>query len=93
MCDEITKEEMDEAEKWEKENYHIRLYNNGQGIYWIPSHNESGDVGDGQWCGDEEQTKIDIQHLYDEGLLWEVFEGEEIEGLGNLEQVTGELKI
>jgi hypothetical protein len=91
--DEITIEEMESAEQEEKENYHIRLYNNGQGMYWIPSHNESGDVGDGQWCGDEEQTKIDIQHLYNEGLLWEVFEGEEIEGLGNLEQVTGELNF
>ena len=78
---EITEEEMAEAEKWEKENYHVRFYNLGQGIYWIPSHNENGDVGDGRWSGDEEQTKIDIQQLYDKGLLWEVFEGEEIESI------------
>jgi len=65
-----------EAEQWEKENYHVRLYNNGQGVYWIPCHNESGDAGDGQWPGDEAQTEKDIQRLYAEGLLWEVFEGE-----------------
>lgn len=72
--DEITVEEMDEAEKREKENYHVRLYNTGQGIYYIMSHNESGDTGDGQPSGDDEKTHEDVQTLFQEGKLWEVFQ-------------------
>jgi hypothetical protein len=65
-----------QAEAWEKENYHVRLFNNGNGVYWIPSHNEEGDTGDAQWPGDESQTEKDIQQLYAVGAMWEVFEGE-----------------
>jgi hypothetical protein len=67
---------LEDAEKWEKENYHVRLFNNGQGVYWIPSENQHGDTGDSEWPGDEDKTEEDIQRLYAEGLLWEVFEGE-----------------
>lgn len=67
---------LEAAEEWEKENYHIRLYNNGNGVMWIPSHNTAGDTGDAEEPGDEDQTEIDIQQLYADGLLWEVTEGE-----------------
>ena len=66
-----------QAENWEKENYHVRLYNNGQGVYWIPSHNNHGDTGDSEWPGDEAQTEKDIEELYERGLLWEVENGED----------------
>lgn len=68
---------LEDAEKWEKENYHVRLYNNGNGIMWIPSHNTSGDTGDAEDPGDAEQTEKDILELYEAGLLWEVMEGTE----------------
>lgn len=68
---------IEDAEAWEKENYHVRLFNNGDGVLWIPSHNDSGDTGDSEEPGDEEQTEKDIEELYSAGLLWEVEEGEQ----------------
>lgn len=70
----LTYEEIKEAEVWEKANYHVRLYNTGQGIHYIMSHNESGDVGDGLPTGDDAGAHEDIQVLYQEQKLWEVFE-------------------
>lgn len=67
---------MEEAEAWEKENYHVRLFNNGNGVKWIPSHNQYGDQGDCEDPGDDKKTEYDIQHLYNNAGLWEVFEGE-----------------
>lgn len=67
---------LEDAEKWEKENYHVRLYNNGYGVLWIPSHNTHGDTGDSEDPGDAEQAERDVQELYNAGLLWEVMEGE-----------------
>jgi len=69
----------EDAEKWEKENYHIRLVNYGDGIKWISSHNTSGDRGDAQDSGDAEMVENDIQELYAAGLLWEVEQGEDEE--------------
>jgi hypothetical protein len=68
---------LEEAEEWEKKNYHVRLFNNGNGVYWISSDNKHGDTGDAQWPGDAAKTEKDIQALYASGELWEVFEGEE----------------
>ena len=67
---------IEDAEKWEKENYHIRLYNNGDGVMWIPCHNLFDDVGDAEDPGDAEMVEKDIQELYEAGLLWDVIEGE-----------------
>ena len=67
---------LEDAEKWEKENYHIRLHNNGDGVMWIPSHNTAGDTGDSEDPGDSEKTEKDIQQLYADGDLWKVMEGE-----------------
>lgn len=64
-----------EAEQWEKENYHVRLYWN-EGIMWIPSHNTHGDTGDAEDPGDQAQAHKDIAELYERGLLWEVENGE-----------------
>ena len=74
--DELSGEDLQEAETQEKENYHVRIYNTGQGLHYIMCHNESGDVGDGRNVGDEKGADEDIQKLHAEGLLWEVFDKE-----------------
>lgn len=67
---------IDQAEAWEKENYHVRIFNNGHGLKWIPSHNTNGDTGDCQDAGDAHEH---IVELYNSAKLWEVFEGETAE--------------
>jgi hypothetical protein len=70
----LSREQMKSAEKWEKKNYHVRIYNTGKGIRYVMSHNQNGDTGEGRPCGDEKSAHEDVQKLYQNSLLWELCE-------------------
>lgn len=90
---EMTDDEIKEAEEWTKRHYHVRFRNTGYGVYWVLVHNQSGNHrGLNNLC-DDEKSRDDIQRLYDEELLWNIVEADKLEALGNLESVTGELKL
>ena len=81
---EITDDEIKESEEWTKKHYHVRFRNRGYGLYWILVHNQSGNYrGSNNRC-DDEKSREDIQHRYDEGLIWDIVEGNKLESLGSL---------
>lgn len=69
-----------EAEALVKERSHVLLSSNDDGdIFYTVCHNIHGTYGaDRQLSGDEPKSRRDIQELYDEGKLWEVWNDDEV---------------
>lgn len=70
---------IEDAESWEKENYHAVITVDEQGkTYWIPaSHHNERQIGDRQDTGDDEKTQKDLVCLNEKNLLWDVYHEEE----------------
>lgn len=72
---------IEEAEAWEKENYHVYLTIEDGWVYWQPCHNESGLEGDRQQAShsksDNEHSLVHIQTLHDNAGLWETMYDDE----------------
>lgn len=64
---------LEEAEKWEKDNCHVRIFKRCDGrIFWVPSNMIVGDMGDCMETGDDNKTIGDIMVLYAESKLWDI---------------------
>jgi len=63
----------EEAEKWEKENFHalITVSENGT-TYWRPYAWEGNEAYEAEETGDDEQTVKDLKELAKADKLWDV---------------------
>lgn len=76
--DGVEKYTIEEAEALVKEENHILFSSNDEGdIFFTICHNQHGTHGaDRQLSGDEPKSRVDIQELHNEDLLWEVWNDE-----------------
>lgn len=66
---------LEDAEKWEKDHYHVelRFFSNGGVDYFMCENAEYGNNhGSAEDCGDSEEAQKDLKKLIASGKIWEV---------------------